>query len=86
MKKYYEISENAWGDYPQNLNLNRHTCDTFFVVEDGKLVDGFIYSKYIHSDKPPGFDEKKFIENYAVEKNEIDKEYYLECRDERFSF
>nr|DAK89736.1 MAG TPA: hypothetical protein [Caudoviricetes sp.] len=44
-RKYF-ICYNSMGGYDPQINLNRHTCDTFFVVEDGKIVDGAVKCKY----------------------------------------
>lgn len=44
-RKYF-ICYDSMGGYDPQINLNRHTCDTFFVVEDGKIVDGAVKCKY----------------------------------------
>lgn len=39
-RRYFMAGCSDGGYYPSHINLNRHSCDTFFYTEDGKIVGG----------------------------------------------
>lgn len=39
-RRYFMAGCSDGGHYPSHINLNRHSCDTFFYTEDGKIVGG----------------------------------------------
>lgn len=39
-RRYFISGDTDGGHYPQNINLNRHVCDTYFYTENGKIKGG----------------------------------------------
>lgn len=39
-RRYFMAGCSDGGYYPSHINLNRHSCNTFFYTEDGKIVGG----------------------------------------------